>query len=500
MRLSISRLIGILVFVVLIAAGAFVGINYFGGGGNDGGGPPATTHQTSKTLYHCPMHPTMVSDHTGDCPICGMRLVPVEGLAPSPAEAEREPAAPPARKRVLYRSTMRPNEVSDRPGRDSMGMEMERVEVEEDPSAAEGVEGLAAVRIPYRKQQLIGVRTEPVNRISFIRTLQTVGRVTVDETRIHHVHTKIEGWVDRLFVNATGEKVRKGQSLLTIYSPELLATQEEHLLALRARRELGEEAPPDAIRRADALLESSRRRLLLYDFAPSLVDELERTGTPMRAVALFAPISGYVLERNVTQGEKITPESNLLDIADLSRVWVLASIYEYELPFVGLGQAATMSLSYQPGKTYQGRVSLIYPVLEGATRTVQVRLEFPNPEMELKPEMFAEVRILADLGRRLAVPESAVISTGTRNVVFVAVEEGYFEPREVSLGLRLPDAVEVLGGVREGESIVTSGNFLVDSESKLKAALKAAAGSTSPSVPQIRPQTQPQSAPSGERR
>jgi RND family efflux transporter MFP subunit len=220
------------------------------------------------------------------------------------------------------------------------------------------------------------------------------------------------------------------------------------------------------------------------------VDELERTGVAMRAVTLYAPISGYILQRNVTQGEKITPESNLLDIADLSRVWVLASAYEYELPFVKLGLPATMALSYQPGKTYEGKVTLIYPVLEGSSRTVQVRLEFQNPEMELKPEMFAEVSIHADLGMRLAIPESAILSTGTRSVVFVAREEGTFDPREVRLGLRLPDRVEVLDGLQEGETIVSSGNFLIDSESKLKSALEAAAAPRNPT----------QTAPAGERR
>ena len=395
--------------------------------------------------YHCPMHPAMISDKPGDCPICGMRMVPIESAS---RKVEQGAVAPTGSgKKVFYRSTMNPAEVSDKPGKDAMGMEMERVEVDTEPSPGGSPEGLAVVRIPERKQQLIGVKTGVVGLAPFVRDLKTVGRVTVDETRIHHVHTKIEGWVDTLFVNATGEKVAKGQPLLSIYSPELLATQEEYLLAWKALKSLGAQASPEAGRRAEDLVQSSRRRLLLYDFSSHQIDELERSGAAMRAVTLYAPISGFIMQRNVTQGEKITPESNLLDIADLSKVWVLASIYEYEAPFVRVGQSAAMSLAYQPGKRYEGKVTLIYPMLEEGSRTIQARLEFLNPGTELRPEMFADVTLHADLGKRLVIPESAVISTGTRSVVFVAREKGVFEPREVLLGLRLPDALEVIEGL-----------------------------------------------------
>jgi RND family efflux transporter MFP subunit len=375
---------------------------------------------------------------------------------------------------------MNPGEVSDKPGKDSMGMEMERVEVEEGPTGGAAVAGLAGVRIPIRKQQLIGVRTEVVKRAPFIRTISAVGRVAVDETRLRHVHTKIEGWIEKLYVNATGEKVRMGQPLLSIYSPELLATQEEHLLALRSRAALGEGASPEAVKRADELVQSSRRRLSLYDLTPGQIENLEKNGEPSRAVTLFSPVSGYVLQRNVTGGEKIDAGTLLLDIADLSRIWVIASVYEYELPFVKLGQPAAMTLASSPGKTFQGKVSLVYPVLEESTRTVQVRVEFANPDMELKPDMFVRVELQGNLGERLAVPGTAVLSSGTRDIVFVAQGDGYFEPREVRIGLRLPDTMEILEGVSEGDRVVTSGNFLIDSESRLKAALEAAAAPAGP--------------------
>jgi RND family efflux transporter MFP subunit len=419
------------------------------------------------------MHPTMISDKPGDCPICGMRMVPMEEKEQTPPEGGVPPGAPATGKKVIYRSTMNPGEVSDRPGKDSMGMEMERVEMEEGTSPAAGVEGRATVGIPTRKQQLIGVRTEPVKRIPFIRTIRTVGRVAVDETRFHHVHTKVEGWVEDLHVNATGQRVARGESLLSLYSPEILATQEEYLLALRSRRALGEGALPEAVKGADEMVESGRRRLSLYDLTAAQIEALEKTGRPSRTVEIYSPASGYVLMRNVSHGEKITPDMNLLDIADLSRVWVIASVYEYELPYVKAGQQATMTLSYLPGKAYTGRVVLIYPVLEAASRTAQVRLEFENREMDLKPEMYADVELHGDMGTRLAIPESALIASGTRNVVFVSQGDGYFQPREVRLGLRLDDVVEILEGLGEGETVVTSGNFLIDSESRMKAALES---------------------------
>jgi Cu(I)/Ag(I) efflux system membrane fusion protein len=324
-----------------------------------------------------------------------------------------------------------------------------------------------------QKQQLIGVKTALVTRAPFLRTIRAVGRVTYDETRLHHVHTKIAGYVEKLYANATGETVRSGQPLLEIYSPELLASQQEYLVALRARARTADSTLPSVAGSGEQLLESARRRLELYDVTDEQIGELERTGQARRNITLDAPISGTILQRMVAQGERVEPEMTLLDIADLSRVWVVAAVYEYELPFVYQGQEATMSLSYLPGRAFEGRVSLVYPVLDAATRTAQVRLEFDNPGLLLKPDMFADVELSADLGERLAVPDTAVMDTGTRSVVFVDKGDGFFEPREVRIGLRLPDHYEILDGLTEGERVLTSANFYVDSESKLKAALAA---------------------------
>jgi RND family efflux transporter MFP subunit len=230
----------------------------------------------------------------------------------------------------------------------------------------------------------------------------------------------------------------------------------------------------------DELVLSSRRRLQLFDVSEAQIDRLERTGTPERVVTVYAPIGGVITARNVARGQKIESGMALLEVVDLSRVWAIASVYEYELPFVQVGQAATMTLSYVPGKTFEGKVSFVYPTLDPQTRTVQVRVEFTNPDFELKPDMFADVVLHADLGERLAVPDTAVLDTGTRSIAFVETEAGVFEPRELKIGLRLEHEYEVLEGISDGETVVVSANFLLDSESRLKAAL---AGMSSASEP-----------------
>jgi RND family efflux transporter MFP subunit len=435
-----------------------------------------------ETRYHCPMHPTVVSGGPGDCPICGMRLVPIEREAPGVEGAGPAPARP-------HHCPMHPTMVADGPG-DCSICGMRRVPVERahvvasaagSPAAA--VPGLATVHISSHKQQLIGVKTARVGRSAFRRTIRAVGRVTPDETRLHHVHTKIGGWVEKLWANATGEWVGAGQPLLDLYSPELLATQQEYLVALEARSRTASSTLPSVATAGDELAASARRRLELLDLTEEQLQEIETSGQARRTVSIAAPISGTILARNVTQGERIGPETILLEVADLSRVWVIASVYQHEMPFVRVGQSATMSLSYLPGRAFEGNVGLVYPTLDPATRTVQVRLEFANPGLELKPDMYAEVDLIADLGERLAVPASAVMDTGTRSVAFVALGDGFFDPREVRIGLRLSEAYEVLEGLAEGESVLTSANFFVDSESKLEAALAAMGAPPAPAEP-----------------
>lgn len=456
-------------------------------------GSTVTTKEAKAAKFHCAMHPTMVSDRPGDCPICGMRLVPMEEDPPAPsasaAAAASDPVAAPVaapKKKTIWRSTMNPNEVSDHPGKDSMGMDMAPVELDEaPPQTAAPVVGQATVRITTQKQQLIGVRTSDVVLAPFRRTIRAVGHVTYNETVLRQVHTKIGGYVERLYANATGELVQKGQPLVEIYSPELLASQQEYLVALQARTRTAGSSIQSVASSGDELVASARRRLELFDLSDGQILEIERTGRARRTVTLYAPISGTILNREVTQGQRIEPEMNLLNIADLSTVWVLASVYEYELPFVRQGQKATVTLPYLPGKTIEGRVSFVYPVLDAATRTAQVRVEVPNPGLGLKPDMYGEVTLSADLGERTSVAASAVMDTGARTIVFVDKGDGYFEPRDVKIGLRLQDDYEVLDGLKPGDKVLTSANFFVDSESKLKAALAAmAADSTTPEPPQ----------------
>ncbi len=435
------------------------------------------TRQTSAPAaarYHCPMHPTIVSDRPGSCPICSMDLVPI---AEDHGDGDSDTA--PTKTTTVWRSTMNPNEVSDRPGKDSMGMDMVAEEIPVDSGGTgSDVSGLARIRLNARKRQLIGVRIATVGKTTFERKIRAVGRIAADETRLRQVTTKIDGYVERLYANAVGEVVRNGQPLLEIYSPELLASQNEYLIALAARKRTAGSSIASVAGYGDELVVSSRRRLQLFDVSDDQIDRLERTGTPDRVVTVYSPISGVITARTVAQGQKIASGMALLEVVDLTRVWALASIYEYELPFVQAGQAATMTLSYLPGKAFDGKVAFIYPSVDPQTRTVQVRVEFPNPDFELKPDMFADVVLRADLGLRLAVPDSAVLDTGTRSVAFVESDAGVFEPRELKIGLRLEDEYEVLEGLSEGERVVVSGNFLIDSESKLKAAL---AGMSAPS-------------------
>jgi Cu(I)/Ag(I) efflux system membrane fusion protein/cobalt-zinc-cadmium efflux system membrane fusion protein len=422
-------------------------------------GTQAQPAAKKPTLYRCPMHPTFTSDKAGSCGICGMDLVAVEAEEQATAAPAAQTAA---KKKTMYRSTMSPNEISDKPGKDSMGMEMVPFEVEE--AAPSGVSGRAAVKISPERQQLIGVRTEALKIQSIHRLIMAVGRIDYAEPNISLVTLKFEGWIEKLIVNSTGRLVKSGEPLLEIYSPDLVAAQQEYLLALKAK-----DIPGYA---GLSVLSSAREKLKLWDISDQQVENLERTGQFKKTLTIYAPISGFVIEKNVLAGQKVMPGENLFKIADLSRVWVLGDVYEYELPFVKQGQEAKIILSYFPGETFSGKITYIYPYLNPETRTNKVRIEVGNPEFKLKPEMYANLEIHVDYGMKLAIPADAVLDAGVKNFAFVDKGDGYFEPREVKLGVRGEGVYEVLGGVAEGERVVTSANFLVDSESSLKAALQ----------------------------
>ena len=327
------------------------------------------------------------------------------------------------------------------------------------------------VQISPEKQQLIGVKFGTVEMRPLEKVIRTVGRIDYDEKRIVTVSPKIGGWIEDLYVDFTGRFVKQGEPLLTIYSPELVSTQEEYLIALRAKRDLSKSPFPEVAGSGDSLAESAKRRLKLWDISDDQIKALEESGQAKKTLTLYSPFSGFVLEKAAYKGMNVMPGIALFKLADLSAVWLYADIYEYELPLIRLGQQASIQLSYIPGETFTGKTIYIYPSLNPETRTAKVRFEIPNSHGRLKPEMYANVEIKVHLGQKLAVPEGAIIDTGLRQLAIVDKGSGYFEPREVKVGAKVDNYFEVIKGLKAGERVVTSANFLIDSESKLKEAL-----------------------------
>ncbi|HSA97094.1 MAG TPA: efflux RND transporter periplasmic adaptor subunit [Acidobacteriota bacterium] len=464
-----SVVLGVIVAAAVVLYAACKGNNEAGRAAGSPGGTVARAEDAppgaEKQLYHCPMHPTYTSDKPGDCPICGMKLVPTER---EEAPAAAPPPAP--KKKTMYRSTMMPNEVSDKPGKDSMGMDMVPFEVEEGGEVSE-VGGRIRVKISAERQQLIGVKTAQAAFQEIHKLIRAVGRVDYAEPNLSFVNLKYDGWVEKLYVNSTGRAVRKGEPLFDLYSPDLVAAQQEYLIALKSRAALGDPS---------SILQPAREKLRLWGVTDAQIEELGKTGEARKTLTVYSPASGIVVEKDLFQGQKVMSGENLFKIADLSTVWIIGEVYEYELPFLKTGQEVMVSLSYYPGEAFGGKIAYIYPYLKPETRTNPIRIEVANPGLKLKPEMFANLEIRVDYGTKLAVPISAVLDAGGTKIVFVTAGDGYFEPREVKLGVRGDEFYEVQGGVGADEAVVTSANFLIDSESSLKAALarmaKPAAG------------------------
>jgi Cu(I)/Ag(I) efflux system membrane fusion protein len=327
------------------------------------------------------------------------------------------------------------------------------------------------VQVSPERQQLIGVKFGTVEMKPLEKIIRTVGRIDYDEKRLVTISPKIGGWIEDLYVDFTGRYVRQGDPLLTIYSPELVSTQEEYLLALRAKKDLVKSPFPEVAESGNSLAESAKRRLRLWDITEEQIKALEESGQPRKTLTLYSPFSGIVLERVAYKGMNVMPGMALYKLADLSVVWLYADIYEYELPFIRLGQQAAIQLSYLPGEVFTGKAIFVYPYLDPNTRTAKIRFEFPNPHGKLKPEMYANVEIKVHLGRKLTVPEGAIIDTGIRQLAIIDKGSGYFEPREVKVGAKVENYYEVIKGLKAGEKVVTSANFLIDSESKLKEAM-----------------------------
>jgi RND family efflux transporter MFP subunit len=418
----------------------------------------SATAAKEEQLYTCGMHPQVIQNKPGNCPICGMKLTPIRKQAGAAAATPGASSGP--KKVKYYKSTMAPGEVSPTPRRDSLGMDMAPV--------YEGEEtGSAAIAIDPVTVQNMDLRVGAVTRGPLRRTVRTVGVVDFDETSLTDVTTKFKGWLEKLHVDATGQQVHRGQPLFDIYSPELYSAQVEYLLALHRPAGLASAG-------AQAVKASALAKLKYFDIPDAQIAEIEQSGQPKKALRIDAPRDGIVVEKMAVEGQMVEAGMKLYRLADLGTVWVQAQAYEQDLPFVRLGQEATVSLSYLPGRKFRGRVTYLYPTVDEKTRTAKVRMEFHNPGYFLKPGMFATVELLAELSpSEVLVPDMAVLRSGEKNTVFVALAGGKFEPRTVILGVRAENNMyQVLSGLSEGERVVTSGQFMLDSESQLREAIQ----------------------------
>ena len=365
---------------------------------------------------------------------------------------------------------MDPTYIRNEPGKSPMGMDL--VPKYEDEGGAN--EPASTIRVDPVTVQNMGVRLAPVVRKELTKTIRAFGNITYDERRLYTVNTKFDGWIEKLNINYVGQNVAKGQPLFNIYSPDIVTAQEEYLLALRQYRNVST-SPNERIKdNAKRLLAASRTRLQYWDISNRQIERIEQTGKVTKAVTVFSPATGVVLKKNAFPGHFVKAGEHQFEIADLSKVWVDVEVYEYELPWVRKGMHATMDLSYIPGKEFKGRVLYVYPYLTEKTRTVRLRLEFDNQNFELKPDMYANIYLNSTLdGNSLVVPQEAVIDSGVRKVAFVSKGEGRFEPREIQLGMEVNGgSYQVLAGLNEGEQVVTSAQFMLDSESRLREAIQ----------------------------
>src|ERR1039457_2656661 len=432
--MKIIRTVGLLVVIAAAFAGGYI---YKAVKGST-----AETAQKGgrNVLYWVdPMHPAYKSDKPGIAPDCGMKLEPVYadgGAAAVSTGANLKPASA--------------NDIST--------MEV------------------GTVQITPEKQQLIGVKYEQVELVGGSRTIRAVSKVAIDETRIGHVHTKVEGWIDKVFVDFTGKLVKKGQPMLTIYSPDMLASQRELLLAAKAKTIMRDSALPSGFDQSESLLQATRRRLELWDLSDAQIDQILRTGEPIKNITVYSPMTGYITDRKAFPQLKIMPDTDLYTIVDLSHVWIMADVFEYEAPNIHVGETARVSLQAIPGRVFNARIDFIQPQVDPMTRTLKVRLNMDNPGVLLKPDMYADVDFLVSIPSKLTLPAEAVLNSGDHKTVFIDRGNGYLEPRQVKTGEREGDRIQILSGLSGGERVVTSGNFLVDSESQMKAAASGMGG------------------------
>ncbi len=375
-------------------------------------------------------------------------------------------------KKIKYwASPMNPAYIRNTPGKSPMGMDLVPVYEEE---GGGGQDAASTIRIDPVTMQNMGVRLGRVKRKTLVKDIRTVGSITYDETRIYTVNTKFNGWIEKLYVNFVGENVKKGQPLFDIYSPDLVTAQEEYLLALKQYQSLSHSAYARIREGAKRLLAASRTRLRYWDLTNRQIARIAKSGEVRKTLTVYSPATGIVTKKSAFKGHFVKAGEHQYEIVDLSTVWVDVDVYEYELPWVHKGMAAEMDLSYIPGKRFKGKVLFIYPYLNAKTRTAKLRLEFRNPDNQLKPGMYANVYLKSVIAREgLVIPQEAVIDSGERQVVFVSLGQGKFQPRNVKLGLEVSDQeYQVLSGLKEGDEIVLSAQFMLDSESRLREAIQ----------------------------
>jgi len=410
-----------------------------------------------KTLYTCGMHPQIIQDHPGNCPICGMKLEPVHKTTAAETAASGE------HKILYYKSTMMPGETSPKPGKDSMGMDMVPVYANQAAAA-----NSSTITIDPATIQLMNIQTTEIASGPLRRTIRTVGTIDYNETALADVTTKFKGWIEKLDADATGELVHRGDALFEIYSPELYSAEAEYLAVANSTNAAG----------ADVLREAALDKLKFFDISDAQIAALAKAREPRKTMEILAPADGFVIEKNIVQGQMVDAGMKLYRLADLGIVWVFAQVYEQDLTYVQLGEEATVKLSSLPDREFRGRVTYVYPNVDEKTRTARVRLEFENPGYFLKPGMFVSAQIVSELKPSvLLVPGSAVLRSGEKNTVFVALPGGKFDPRTVVLGFEAEhDQYEVISGLQAGERVVTSGQFMLDSESQLREAIEKMRG------------------------
>jgi membrane fusion protein, copper/silver efflux system len=423
--------------------------------------------------YTCTMHPSVRSqDPDGKCPICGMDLVPVlKKGAPAMASAtgNTNQAAPGERKIKFYQSTMSPRETSPTPAKDSMGMEMEPVYEETGDAEKQPDE----FTVPVERQQQIGVTYATIGKQPFHYSVRTVGTVAFDKARHWDYVARVEGYVSKLSVFSRGDLVEKDSPLMSIYSPDLLTTENEFINLLKTQDDAHAKKQPALLASTDLLVDGAKQRLRLWNITDEQIENLENTRQPKETLTLYSPFKGVVQDIDVDQGRHVSVGDHLVDVADLSAVWVWGQFYQDDLSLLKTGSSVTITTSSYPGDKFAGKISVIDPFLNNETRTVRARIDVDNSDFKLRPDMYVDVELDVDMGEGVAVPVAAVLPTGLHNIVFVDKGNGRLQPRFVELGRKYGDFFEVKSGLNEGERVVNSANFLIDAEAQVQGALKS---------------------------